>query len=843
MEKLDLKVLWIDNEIDLLDIAKNIIINCGYIPLLANSPEEGIKIFKEEMPNIVLVLSDYMMPGMNGFELRNETLSFGMAIPFGIVSAYVTKQMALDALSLKICGFFDKPFKSEQMIELIKKESESRALFLKENKVIEEIFIEEAVSILDDIEPSLLSLDNDRTNSEILKLISRGAHTLKGSSGCLSTNIITKYVHKYEDLVSALQQNQITLTDDVYEVLFKGFDRIKELVYSISSKKIHNYNIDVLLPEIAVVLEKSKENKLIKNEKTDRKIDSSQSQKVKENILVPISMLDELSAYSGEITVLRNMVNKIIRTLEVKYNDNKDIQNLGELFDEMNKINSTIQNRITDLCKIPLTGVFKPIPRIIRDISKDLGKNIQFKIEGENLRVANSLVDVCSNSIIHLVRNSVDHGIETPKERLNSSKSEQGTVQITCLEDNNEVIISIKDDGRGLDPNKIKAKALEKELFSESQIQIMSEKQIFEIIFASGFSTASKLTDVSGRGVGMDMVKSSVEAVGGKIEIESKINQGTIFKLKLPKPKSVLIINSLLIECAERCFAIPEDAIVSVLRIGQEKFNNMVQNLSMGRVLLRDNIIYPLIDLQSVLKLKSDKYKDKSDVEILILKTEQMEYALLIDDILDSEEIVLKRLNSCFNYMGIYSGATFMGDGSIGLILDVKNIAEVAGVKNFNSKIEENSKYILNNSLDSDSVFINYLLFKLESKSIYGISLENIFRLEEIQKSKMQFCGLTKVVTYRDAIMPIYSLENLLNLSSQDKIIDEVKELIVVIVMKRSEGYFGFEVNQIIDIAFSNYKLNQEIRDRVGILGNSVIQDKSVTIIDVNSLMPEEINN
>lgn len=843
MENVELKVLWIEDEPDFLEIAKSIIIKTGYIPIVAQSPEEGIKLFKEEINNIVLVLCDYMMPIMNGFEVRKATLTFGESVPFGIVSAYVTKQMALDALGLKICGFFDKPFQIENMIEVIKKESENRASYLKESKILEGIFIEEATSILDDIEPALLSLENDRTNLEILKTISRGAHTLKGSSGCLTNNIITKYVHKYEDLVSALQKNTLNLTDDIYDILFKGFDRIKELINSISNKKLNNYNIDLLLPEVTIDLNKNKVDKQENINKENNKNNDHQVQKLKDNIAVPIYMLDELSGFSGEITVIRNMVNKIIRTLEQKYNDNKDIQNLGELFDEMNKINSTIQNRITDLCKVPLSSVFKPIPRIIRDLSKELGKNIFLKIEGENLRVANSLLVVCSNSLIHLVRNSADHGIESPDDRIKVSKPEMGTIHINCVEDNNDVIVSIKDDGKGLDLEKIRQKAIEKELFTDKQLSLMSEQQTYEIIFASGFSTAAKLTDVSGRGVGMDMVKSSVEAVGGKIEINSKLGEGTTFKLKLPKPKSVLIINSLLVQCLDRCFAVPQDSIVSVISLEKEKYNQMVKSLSFGNVLQYGDYLYPLLELKKVLKLNSTSLnEEKSIFDILILQTDHFTYALQVDGILDSEEIVLKRLNSCFNYKGIYSGATFMGDGSIGLILDVKNIALASGIKLENIKSEMSKIKLNQNLVKENNSLINYLLFKIESKSIYGIPLKNVFRLEEIDKSKIQYSGSNKVITYRDGIMPIYSMENILNLSKKSDLIDEQRDQLSVIVLENIEGYMGFEVPKIIDIVLGENEIKKEVRDRIGVLGNAFIQDHTVTILDMPSVLMKTIN-
>jgi two-component system, chemotaxis family, sensor kinase CheA len=549
-------------------------------------------------------------------------------------------------------------------------------------------------------------------------------------------------------------------------------------------------------------------------------------------------MLDELTNNSGKITVIRNMVNKIIHSLEVKYIQNKDIQNLGELFDEMHKINSTIQSRITDLCKVPLSGVLKPIPRIIRELSRDLNKNVKLDIFGESLRIDNSLVHVCSNCLIHLVRNSVDHGIETVNERVKKNKPKIGTIKIHCSEDNNIVQISISDDGSGIDQNKIIAKAIEKGLYTQEQLEFMSEQQIFEIIFASGFSTAEKLTDVSGRGVGMDMVKSSVESCGGQIVIDSKVGIGTEFMLLLPKPKSVLIIHSLLVKCVDQCFAIPQESIFRVLRIEQDKYNTMIQNVGNEVVLHYEEALYPLVKLKKILKV-TDKNDVKSLImEILILKTKDFMYAMQVDEILDSEEIVLKELNQCFNFQGIYSGATFMGDGSIGLILNVKNIAELAGIK-LNKpfrKMEENKLPLLNRNLDSSDLQ-NYLLFHIDSKSIYGIPLTEVFRLEEISKLNIQHSGIKKVIIYRDCIMPLFTFEKLLNLTSQSDNNVSLNESLSIIVTKNNEGYKGFIVSQVLDIALGSKDISQEIRDREGIIGNVFIQDKTVTILDIPKVL------
>ncbi|APJ03137.1 chemotaxis protein CheW [Silvanigrella aquatica] len=857
MENFDCKVLWIDDEPNILEGYEYVIKEAGYTPLLAVSPEQGIELFKEEVHDIVFVLCDFRMPKMSGFDVRQAIMSYDDSIPFGIVSSFVTKEMALEALSLKVCGFYDKPIDIQQIVELIKKESAPRKQFIKENRIIESVFVEESHAILDEIEPLLLSLNYDRGNSDILKSIARGAHTLKGSSGCLSSNIITKYVHKYEDLVSGLIKKELILTDEVYETLFKGLDRIKELVSSVVTKKLRNYKIDDIIKEVTLDFSKyqfEEKIKAIENLKEPIKeaaLGQAPVQKQKESISVPIFMLDELSTFSGEITVIRNMVNKIIRSLENKYIDNKEIQGLSELFDEMHKINGTIQNRITDLCKVPLSGVFKPIPRILRDLARDLGKSIQLEIHGENIRVDNSLVLVCSNSLIHLIRNSADHGIEIPDERIKIGKPSMGTVQIFCTENNNELQIIIKDDGKGIDPNKVKNKALEKELYSFDELNLMTEQQIFEIIFSSGFSTASKITDVSGRGVGMDMVKTSVKSVGGSIQIDSILGKGTTFIMRLPKPKSVLIINSLLIKCGDQCFAIPQDSILHVIHIEKEQYHNLVQKIADGFVIRADNTLYPLVNLQKVLSIsgfsKESKLEKYAEImEILIVQSENFMYALQVDEILDSEEIVLKSINSCFNYKGIYAGATFMGDGSIGLILDIKNIAELSGIKSLSSYQKNlNTEKVFSKILKTSeeiSTTQNYLLFHAESKSIFGIPLDQVFRLEEIPKKQIQMSGCEEVVIYRDAIMPIYVVDKILNLKYNKTELKTQKDVISVIVTRNENGYKGLVVSEVLDIALGDKEYSKEIVDREGISGNTFILDKNVTILDMKKIFNSKQN-
>jgi two-component system chemotaxis sensor kinase CheA len=717
-----------------------------------------------------------------------------------------------------------------------------------EQEALEKTFLEEAFVILENVETSLLSLEKDRDNLSTIKMIAREVHTLKGSSGCLDANTITKYVHKYEDIIASLQKQELEFTDDVYHILFLGLDRIKELVVSIPNKKLKSFDLKALLPELDLKNAQKKEDapssaKNASETKEAAKPPPAQQDSgkpiLKDTLSVPVAMLDELSNFSGEITVLRNMINKIVRTVEIQYAGDKDIVNLGELLDEMHKINAIIQTRIVDLRKVPLSSTLKNVPRMLHDLCHNLGKKIDLEVKGDQLRVDNSLAMVCSNSLVHLVRNSVDHGVESPQDRRKAGKQEAGKVSIKCSEEHEEVHIKIKDDGRGIDASKIKGKALEKGLFTEAELDRMSESQILSIIFSSGFSTAAAITDVSGRGVGMDMVKASVESVGGVIDIETKLGQGTTFTLRLPIPKSVLIINSLLVEAAGRSFAIPQDSILRIILISPEEARKNITQISSGFILNWNNKIYPLLDLKKALKLETTSpNKYDRDLEIIIVQSDTLLYALLVDAILDSEEIVVKTIQPYFNAQGIYTGATFMGDGSIGLILDIKGVAGMCGVKSsygFGESHFDNPTQLLTTAKEKES-YQNILLFHLDSKALYGVPLEQVFRLEEITEQDIQHAGAQEVCLYRDDLMPLHSLQSLLNMPKNNAK-NSHKDTMSILVTQGKQGVVGLKVLEVVDILESKGKLSRNIRDRVGISGSTFIRDQTITILDLPTLV------
>ena len=294
------------------------------------------------------------------------------------------------------------------------------------------------------------------------------------------------------------------------------------------------------------------------NTATDQPAAAAVGKKSDDDVIkVPTKILNEFMELSGEITVIRNTVNKLVSNLQKELTGNPDLYLLAEFLEEMHKINSSMQSKITELRKVSLKNIYRTFPRTVRDLNLSLGKQIDLKIFGDELRVDTKLAQVLKNSLIHVIRNSADHGIESAEKRRANNKEGKGTINLRSFEAGDDVIVEVEDDGGGIDSSRIASRAVEKNLYTVDEVNRLTEKQVFKIIMEPGFSTAAQVTDISGRGVGMDMVKSSVESIGGKIDIDSQLGQGTKFSLKLPIPKSVMIIQSLLVRIGQREFNVP----------------------------------------------------------------------------------------------------------------------------------------------------------------------------------------------------------------------------------------------------------------------------------------------
>ncbi len=386
-------------------------------------------------------------------------------------------------------------------------------------------------------------------------------------------------------------------------------------------------------------------------------------------IRVDVSRLDALMNLVGELVLGRNRLLRITQQLAAKFEGEPLIDALIETMDQVDFITTDLQMAVMKTRMVPIARVFNRFPRVVRDLSRELRKEVKLIIEGEDTELDRSIVEEIGDPLVHLVRNAIDHGIEPPEEREILGKPRQGTVRLAAYHEGNHIVIVIEDDGRGIDIEKIKAKALEKGLVTESELSRMNEKDILNLIFLPGFSTAEKVTDVSGRGVGMDVVKTNIEKLNGTIDIHTELGKGTQFIIKIPL--TLAIIQSLLVNVGNEIYAIPLVSVVEAVKVPKEEIQRVE---GQEIIVLRDSVL-SLVKLSEVFNIPTEESEDY--MYVVVLSIGERRFGLVVDKLIGQEEIVIKSLGNYLSNVPGISGATIMGDGRVTLIIDVAGLANM----------------------------------------------------------------------------------------------------------------------------------------------------------------------
>ncbi len=399
----------------------------------------------------------------------------------------------------------------------------------------------------------------------------------------------------------------------------------------------------------------NKKNELIKRKKTEKK---------EEVIRVDVERVEVLMNLVGELVLDRNRIVKLASGLETSCESTETIEELLDSITGMSRTVSDLQDAVMKLRMQPVKKVFSKFPRIVRDLAKKLNKKVNLVLEGEDTEIDRSILDKLEDPLIHLVRNAIDHGIESPEERIKAGKPEIGTVKLSAYQEGDRIIIAIEDDGKGIDVEKVKKKAVEKGLITPEQAENISDKEAFELLFMPGFSTAEQVSDVSGRGVGMDVVASTIHSLRGTIEVESELGEGTKFIMKLPL--TVAIIRTLMVGANSRIFAIPLYSVVEIVRYEPDKVKNIGQFKSF---MLRDEV-YLLFSLNELFDMTDKKEKQF----IVIVRVGEKNIAISVEELFGEEEIVIKPLGKLLENVQGIAGATITGDGKVVLIVDTNSL-------------------------------------------------------------------------------------------------------------------------------------------------------------------------
>ncbi|CAL4868909.1 hypothetical protein MMA231_03198 [Asticcacaulis sp. MM231] len=533
-----------------------------------------------------------------------------------------------------------------------------------------------------------------------------------------------------------------------------------------------------------------------------------------QSIRVSVDVLEGLMTLVSEMVLTRNQLLQISRTREDSAFATP-LQRLSTLTGELQ--DSVMKTRMQ-----PIGAAWKKLPRLVRDLSYELGKKIDLVMEGEGTELDRQVLELIRDPLTHMVRNSADHGLEGTQERIDLGKPATGTVKLSAFHEGGYIVIRISDNGRGLNTPRIREKLLEKGLVTRNELDTLSDQQVQRYIFAPGFSTAAAVTNLSGRGVGMDVVRTNIEQIGGQIDLLSVPGSGTTFTIKIPL--TLAIVSALIVGAGGQKFAVPQTSVMELVRTGQNA-EHKIEKINDALVLRLRNKLLPLVQLGPTLQLEAAKDEDATFV--MVIQVGERRYGLVVNDVLDTEEIVVKPLASILRDVNVFSGATILGDGSVVLILDPNAMSERAG----NMLEEKASEDAEDATAFAGSEKVAMLLFRAGSGAPKAVELAHITRLEHVESDKIEMMEGRAALQYRGKLMPILTVSSdytgLLSSSREEA---HVQPLLVF----TGEGYaMGLAVDEIVDVVEDHMTIELSA-DRPGVRGTAIISGRACEILDVD---------
>ncbi|MCL4458276.1 MAG: chemotaxis protein CheA [Nitrospirae bacterium] len=572
-------------------------------------------------------------------------------------------------------------------------------------------FVTEAEETLEKIDPMFVELETRGEDKEILNEIFRGMHTLKGAAGFLGFQQIVDVAHRAESIMKRLREGEAALTKDLMDVILKSVDALKLLIYHIKLKDGAEEDISELLTELDNELEtmsgagtqpqvktgeqqveakvqeeekheeKAEEKVKVEVEAEERKKEAAISQpkpepqpsveqitkekEVVSTLRVDVTRIDKVMDLAGEIVLVRNRLLNLAAKLEMSYSGDHNVEGLLETTGFLDRVTSDLQLAVMKMRMQPIHKVFGKFPRMVRDMSRSLGKDIDLEMFGEDTEVDKTVIENIGDPLVHIIRNSIDHAIEFAEERLAKGKPKKGRIIMSAYQKGTLIVIEVSDDGKGIDVEAVKRKALSKSLITEEEAQKMTDEAAVNLIFLPGFSTKEKSTELSGRGVGMDVVKTNVAKLNGYVEVITKKDIGSTFRISLPL--TLAILQAMMVKIGGEYYAIPQTMIEETLRV--KKID--IKDVTGQKVLTIRGKVLPMFDMSEVLGVrKQGKEADFGNSYVLVAVVGDKRFCISVDELLGQEEVVIKTINGIESEECGILGATITGDGRVVLILD-----------------------------------------------------------------------------------------------------------------------------------------------------------------------------
>jgi len=761
-------------------------------------------------------------------------------------------------------------------------------------------FIVESQENLERLDQEFVALEHEPDNKELLGSVFRTIHSIKGGAGFLNLPHLEEVSHRTEDVLTKLRNHSLALDANLTTILFSAVDCIKSIVIHLEKTgEEGEYNMQVVVEDLNNVIagkrkkkstasgkrkptpdptstgsghasqegnkiesenlesrqemierdteaaaqevlpvspevqdEKHKEEKMAaKDQKIAETIEHTLSSVEDTRIHVDIGLLDQLMNLTGELVLARN------RVIQFASGETIDPQMFGTVSQRLNVVVSELQETMLKTRMQPVRKVFGILPRLVRDLSKAHGKEVELRMEGQDTELDRTLLEALKDPLTHLVRNAIDHGIEAPEVRRQQNKPLTGTIIINAYHEGGQVHIDISDDGAGIDLQQVKAKAINDGIITPQHAENLNERDLLNLLFQSGFSTSETVTSMSGRGVGMDVVKRNLDRIGGTVDIHTEPHQGSTVKIRIPI--TLAIIPVLIVKAADQRFAIPQVHLEELVmpRDGEQKEVGIERVYGAEVYRLRGELL-PLLRLNNILQLSNPEALGQKGANkgtnIVVVSAGTARFGIIVDDVGDTEEIVVKPLSSHIQQLHCYDGATIMGDGKVALIMNVSGLFTAA---QFNlddlksaeqAEIKQEEALLIETQKEQRQTIV---LFRAGKSEYYGVPLAFVVRLEEFPVSQIEHSGGREVLQYRNEILPLMRLEPYLNIEAAPD--PEMLSLIVFSVEKQ----IGLAVNEIINTVEISTHIDTETFQQKGVLGSTIVNGHSVLMLDIHGLI------
>ncbi|MGE5537872.1 MAG: chemotaxis protein CheW [Gemmatimonas sp.] len=724
-------------------------------------------------------------------------------------------------------------------------------------------FLTESAESLGRLDVELVELEKNPNDQELLSNIFRLVHTVKGTCGFLGLPRLEAVAHAGENVLGRIREGKLPVDAQAITLILTSIDCIKSILAEIERTEVEPQGDDSeLIGQLNAFAESAEGDAApapasapvavaepapvaapVAQAPAAEKIDAApaapayvepapahaeaaaapvkaaakpaegvagSAPEVNQTIRVNVGLLENLMNLVSELVLTRNQLLQMVRG-----------RNDAELTVPLQRLSHTtteLQEGVMKTRMQPIGNAWNQLPRIVRDLARDLGKEITLEMHGAETELDRQVLELIKDPLTHMVRNSADHGLETPDARRAAGKPETGRIILEAFHEGGHIIVKISDDGKGLALRRIKDKALQQGLVSEADLAQMSENQIQQLIFRAGFSTAEKVTNVSGRGVGMDVVRTNIEKIGGTIEMKSAEGKGTTFTIKIPL--TLAIVSALIVECADERFAIPQINVVELVRAGG-KSDHAIEKINGTPVLRLREALLPLVSLRHLLKLEDQAVADEPDEAfIIVTAVGSQHFGIIVDRVFDTEEIVVKPVAPILRDISLYSGNTILGDGSVVMILDPNGIASSSGASEIGDDRTAEEAHATARGEDRSAI----LLFRAGGDTPKAVPLALVARLEEIDVAAIERSNGTPVVQYRGQLMPLVTVNGDAAIRSSGR---------QPVVVFTDEGRsMGLVVDEITDIVEDTFTL-ELASGQPGVIGSAVIAGKATEVIDV----------